>query len=238
MSVLLMIMGRRRPGQSLADHRQHMQFVHGQLVLDYIAQAPEQAPRHYVQNHAYDGIFAAGDPAVDLLARGYDFMTEIGFETMAQVGASMQTPYYREKLIPDEALMVDPPRGFGTPFAMHEISAAPEAEQAPETERALAIKVFGVFAATNDQQALREGLAHHVKQSGLAEQARLRRQHALVPAKLDTVDTFWLPDAAAANRLATSYKAEVIDPMIAAGAIAANGAALILAREINMHATF
>jgi hypothetical protein len=234
MSVLLMIMGRRRPGQSLADHRHHMQFVHGQLVLDYIAQAPGQAPRHYVQNHAYDGMFAAGDPAVDLLARSYDFMTEIGFETMAQVGASMQTPYYREKLTPDEALMVDMPRGVGTPFSMTEISVAPQAEQAQTP----AIKVFGVFATPSDPQALRESLAHHVARSGLAEQARLRRQHALVPAKLDTVDTFWLPDAAGANRFATTYKAEVIDPMIAAGDIAAQGAAILLAREITLHATF
>jgi hypothetical protein len=232
MSVLLMILGRRRPGQLLADHRQHMRSVHGGLVLEYIARAPEQAPRHYVQNHAYDGIFAPGDPAVDLLARGYDFMTEIGFASMAGLGASLQTEFYRDKLTPDEALMVDGPRVVGTPFGMTEISAAPAPATAPQ------YKVFAVFAATGDQNALRESLAQHVTRAGLAEQARLRRQHALVPAKLDMVDTFWLPDAAAASSLAQSYKAEVIDPMIAAGDIPASGAALVLAQEIPLHATF
>jgi hypothetical protein len=176
MSVLLMILGRRRPGQTLADHRQHMRAVHGRLVLEYIAEAPELAP--------------------------------------------------------DEALMVDASSVIGTPFAMTEINEAPEVSTAPMH------KGFAVFAATSDQNALRESLAQHVAQAGLAEQARLRRQQALVPGKLDMVDTFWLPDAAAARALAQSYKAEVIDPMIAAGDIPASGAALVLAQEIPLHATF
>ena len=115
MSVKLLICGRRRPGQSLSAHRHHMKNVHGAMVLDYIAADPDHAPRHYVQNHAFDGWFAAGDPSQNPLALARDFITEIGFPDMPSVKASRETEFYLTHLKPDEPRMVDDASVFGMP---------------------------------------------------------------------------------------------------------------------------
>ena len=49
-AVKLMIIGRRNPTTTLVEHRQHIRHVHGEMVLQYIAQDPTIAPRRYAQN--------------------------------------------------------------------------------------------------------------------------------------------------------------------------------------------
>lgn len=61
MTIKLMICGRRRPGQTLAEHSAQMKDRHAKLALDYVAQQPSQAPRPYIQNHAFDGVHFGGE---------------------------------------------------------------------------------------------------------------------------------------------------------------------------------
>jgi hypothetical protein len=56
LALKLMIVGRRRPGTTLAEHRHHIRRVHGELVVQNIAADPANAPRRYVQNPVFDGI--------------------------------------------------------------------------------------------------------------------------------------------------------------------------------------
>src|ERR1700694_5333114 len=73
-NLKLNIIGRRRPGTTLAEHRHHIRHVHGKQVLAYIGTEPEHAPRRYVQNAVVDGLFRATAPGSDALALNRDFV--------------------------------------------------------------------------------------------------------------------------------------------------------------------
>lgn len=115
MSFKVLMAGRRKRGQTLAEHRHHMKSVHGQLVLDYIAADPVNAPGRYVQNHVFDGIFPGGEGQPEPFALGLDFVTEIWAEGLAGLKAGRETEFYKTHLLPDEPRMVDPERVVGIP---------------------------------------------------------------------------------------------------------------------------
>lgn len=124
MSFKVLMAGRRTRGQTLGEHRHHMKSVHGQLVLDYIAADPVNAPRRYVQNHVFDGIFPGGEGQPEPFALGLDFVTEIWAEDLAGLKAGRETEFYKTHLLPDEPRMVDPERVVGIPVN-EEIIAEP-----------------------------------------------------------------------------------------------------------------
>lgn len=229
MSVKLIICGRRRAGQTLADHRHHMKFVHGRLVLDYIAADPENAPRRYVQNHVFDSTRAEGDPAASTLALGIDFVTEVSFPSPEAARASRETTFYYDRLQPDEASMVDVDRVLGGPFR--------EAEAAGAVDPAANIKVFALLgpAPNGDREALRTALA--AASARIAPPAiRRSRNIALAPTPIDVVESFWFADQAAAQAFAASYFSQVIEPLRRDGLASPAMSAVALATEYVIHA--
>jgi vanillate O-demethylase ferredoxin subunit len=103
----LIITGRRRPGMTLAEHRHHIRHVHGELVLRYIALDPGNAPRRYVQNPVFDGVYRATPPGADPLALQRDFVTQVWFPDLAALARSRGTHFYNEHLKDDEPRFVD-----------------------------------------------------------------------------------------------------------------------------------
>lgn len=229
MSVKLIICGRRRADQTLQAHRHHMKAVHGRLVLDYIAADPANAPRRYVQNHVFDATRADGDPAQSMLALGIDFVTEVSFESATAAHASRGTVFYKERLEPDEAKMVDVTRVLGGPFR--------EAETAGTTDSVADIKVFALvgLATGADREALGTALADaSAKLSSSA--IRRCRNIALAPTPIDVVESFWFADLAAAQGFAAAYFSHVIEPLRREGLASPAMSAVALATEYVIHA--
>lgn len=229
MSVKLIICGRRRADQTLAAHRHHMKNVHGALVVEYIATDPENAPRRYVQNHVFDSTRADGDPATSMLALGIDFVTEVSVPSLAAAQTSRETRFYLERLRPDEARMVDVARVLGGPFRAVETAGA--------AEPGATIKVFALVgpAPDADRDALRSALAEaSAKISSPA--VRRCRDIALAPTPIDVVESFWFADAAAAQAFATTYFAEVIEPLRRQGLASPAMSIVALATEHVLHA--
>lgn len=105
--IKLMIVGRRAPGKSRRAGQRHLRNVHGPMVVLQPADAGPM-PSGYVQNHVFDGIYPAhADGNRYVIER--DLVTELWFENVDQMRASVQTPYYLANLKPDEPRFVDDP---------------------------------------------------------------------------------------------------------------------------------
>ena len=102
--ITLFIYGRCARDKSRAAALDHMRRVHGPMVY---APPPDAGPMPsaYAQNHGFDDEGAL--PAPWRGAR--DFVTQVGFDDFAHLRAATSTPYYLERLRPDEANFVDPP---------------------------------------------------------------------------------------------------------------------------------
>ncbi|MBB4953634.1 hypothetical protein H4S14_001649 [Agrobacterium vitis] len=194
MTVKLIMCGRRRPGQTLREHRCHMKDIHGALLLDYIAREPENAPCGYVQNHAIDSTFASGDPAHEPLAFGFDFVTEVWFADLARAKASRETDYYRERLLPDEPKMVDTVRVLGLPYSETMIE--------PATIQPDAYKLFVVMG--KDTVLAPETLS--AARKDMPQTLGYSRNLALVPGPITAIDTFRFADLESAYSFADVYQ--------------------------------
>lgn len=188
MSAKMMMFGRRAPGQTTAENRRHMKDVHGRLVLDYIAAEPQNAPRKYVQNHGLDGVFPGDEAAPPALRLGLDFVTQIWFEDLASLKASRETPFYFERLRPDEPRFVDVANVLGQPFSEEVVGAA-----APDSADT---KLFVVRPRGADAVSLLDSLA-----SSEVSFAGYCRNTAVTPGPIGVVDEFWLRDEEDARRL-------------------------------------
>ncbi|MFJ9121951.1 EthD domain-containing protein [Streptomyces sp. NPDC102394] len=95
---------RRKPGMTHRAFLRHLHHVHGPL-----AAANPLWIRGYVQNHVFDASFGAeGDPA-HLTAFGRDSVTELRFDDLGALAATMSHPYSREVIGPDGARFNDLP---------------------------------------------------------------------------------------------------------------------------------
>lgn len=103
----IVILGRRRPGTTLPEHRRHIRQVHGERVLNYIATDPTHAPRGYIQHQVFDGCYSNGPLGSDPLALQRDFVTQVFFEDVAALRRSRETDFYRKELQEDEEQFVD-----------------------------------------------------------------------------------------------------------------------------------
>jgi EthD domain len=106
-SLKLNIIGRRRPGMTLAEHRHHIRQVHGELVLRYIRAEPDNAPRRYVQNAVFDGHYRGTAPGTDPFALNRDFVTQVWVTDMSALERSRKTEFYNVHLKDDEPRFVD-----------------------------------------------------------------------------------------------------------------------------------
>lgn len=235
----LMILGRRRPGTSLAEQRQHIRHVHGEMVLRYVATDPQNAPRRYVQNAVFDGQYRASAPGSDPFALNRDFVTEIWFPDFAALGRSLQTPFYLQNLKGDEDNFVD--QSTVVPLTVRERELV--AQRAP---LAGACKLFFCIQRAPDADA---GAFRAAWLQGAAElktwpvAAKLRRhvQNDVMAkpgtaASLDGIDEFWLDDEAATRALWTQWQAWVRDKLVAQGLATASGHFGLLATEAVLYA--
>ncbi|MBT9371320.1 EthD domain-containing protein [Rhizobium sp. CSW-27] len=221
MSIKILMVGRRRPGQTLMEHRTHMKDVHGRLVLDYIAAEPENAPRRYVQNHVFDGIYPGGEGLADVFTFGPDFVTEVWFPDLAALKASRETAFYRMNLLPDEPRMVDGARVIGIP-------STEEVVRAPEASARNHVKVFVFWhSGPAEVAALLEAL-------GAAAVSALGhcRSTPAVPSPVKAVDAFWLANEETGQVFAQDLREAVLHRLPAGqGSIS-----IALAREYVLHA--
>ena len=96
----VIVMGRRAAGRTRTATHAHMRSVHATLVL----LPPEDAgsmPADYTQNHVFDGVY----PPVGAHAIERDLFTELW--PAAATGPRAITPYFRDRLQPDEENFVD-----------------------------------------------------------------------------------------------------------------------------------
>ena len=214
--IKMMICGRRRKDLTLAEHREHMKNIHGRLVLDYIAAFPDQAPRRYVQNHAFDGIYPGGASMPPAFTMGLDFVTEVWAPDLASLKASRETEFYNAHLKPDEPLMVDTDTVFGMPCA--------EEIFIPVQEGGTALKVFLAWHGTAPDD---EGLATAVAKCRHQLLGHFRNT-ALVPVPVQVIEEFWLASEADAIDLAQTCR-DVIRPQTGTFT-------LTVAREFILHA--
>ena len=105
--IKLLILGRRAAGLTRARAMRHLRLVHGPMVYDPPANSGP-GPAHYVQNHVFDGVhLGAGHDGLTPYGIDRDLVTEVWFESVGDMIASTQTPYYLANLKPDEPRFVD-----------------------------------------------------------------------------------------------------------------------------------
>lgn len=187
MSIKVMMIGRRRTGQTLSEHRTHIKEVHGKLVVDYIGADPVHAPRRYVQNHIFDGIYPGGEGLPDSFKFGLDFVTELTFPDLKSLKISRETPFYLTHLKPDEPRMAD----------TDNVLAVPVTEETFKVRSETSTHYVKVFVFWHDEAPALADLASAL--GGTWETvAGCSRSTPVTAAPATAIDSFWLGDEASA----------------------------------------
>ncbi len=239
LGLKLIIVGRRKPGTTLAEHRHHIRHVHGELVLKYIASEPTNAPQRYVQHQVIDGEFRATAVATDPFALNRDFVTQVWMQDFAALGRSRETAFYREHLMGDEDNFVDQANVVFMPVRERDMLPP-----AGATSAAAGCKLFFFHLRAGGVDPFRFASAWAAGVEALGDTAALRRyvQNDVLPrpgapaSPADAIDEFWLDDEAAARALLVRWKAWVGEALVATGLASAAGSFALLATETVLHA--
>jgi hypothetical protein len=252
LNLKLMIIGRRKPGTTLAEHRHHIRQVHGELVLRYIATDPANAPQRYVQHAVFDGTASpaparSADPgspgSADPFALGRDFVTQVWAADFAALARGRETAFYREHLQGDEDRFVDQASVVFLPVRERELPARAGLHPVPP---AGAVKLFGLLRCADgaDPAAFARAWAeaasalHRLPAAAAVLQHTqndvLARSGAATP--LHGIDEFWLADEAAARALLLAWRQTVHAALAGSGLVADGVPLLLLAREDVVHA--
>jgi hypothetical protein len=114
---------RRKPGMTHRAFLHHLQHVHGPLSA-----ANPLHVRRYVQNHVFDASFGTEEDPAHLNDFGRDSVTELHFENMEALAATMADPYTREVIGPDGAHFNDMPSAL-TLLARPSVLIPPQASE-------------------------------------------------------------------------------------------------------------
>lgn len=231
LAVKLMIVGRRKPGTTLAEHRHHIRRVHGELVLQNIAADPAHAPRRYVQNAVFDGSFRAGAPGTDPFTLNRDFVTQVWVPDLQTLGRARQSPFYLEKVKGDEDNFVDQANVVFMPVRERVLTGATAAANAR-------VKLFGFVQRAPDARpedfrrawgaaAWSTGPVRHVQNDTLPTPAG--------PPPVDGIDEFWFDDEAGARAFLARWQTWVADTLVRPGLAQARGHFVLLAHEDVIH---
>lgn len=232
LALKLMIVGRRKPGTTLAEHRHHIRRVHGELVLQNIAADPGNAPRRYVQNAVLDGSFRAGTPGTDPFALQRDFVTQIWMPDLQALGRARQSAFYLAKVKDDEDNFVDQASVLFMPVRERVLAGT----ATPANQR---IKLFGFVqrapgVAVDDFRrawtaaAWSTGPLRHVQNDTLPT--------PMGPPPVDGIDELWFDDEAGARSFQSRWQAWVADTLVRPGLAAPGGHVVLLAQEDVLHA--
>ena len=227
------IVGRRRPGTTLAEHRHHIRRVHGEQVLRYVQQEPQNAPRRYVQNVVTDGCYRAGSPANDPLALNRDFVTQVWFPDFAALERSRQTEFYNAHLKGDEDSFVDQANVVFLPSHERQIVA-----RRPVPAGAWKIFVLIQRAASASPAAFSSAWKEAAAQPTDAvlrhvQNDVLGRPGVTLPA--DGIDEFWLADEAAALAQLGTWRTRIEGALLRTGLMVDGSFAALIAREDVIH---
>ena len=230
----LNIIGRRRPGTTLAEHRHHIRHVHGEQVLAYIGTEPENAPRRYVQNAVVDGLFRATAPGSDPLALNRDFVTQLWFEDFGALERSRRTAFYDLHLKADEDRFVDQANVVFLPSHERVIASRGRVpagawklfvlvQRAPGVEPA----AFGAAWSSAAGQAGDAALRH-------VQNDVLGRPDVVGPA--DAIDEFWFDDEASTRAQLSAWGAVLHEQLVRPGLAVDGSLVALIVREDVLHA--
>lgn len=236
LALKLMIVGRRKPGTTLAEHRHHIRGVHGKLVLQNIAVDPDNAPRRYVQNPVFDGSYRAGSPGTDRFALNRDFVTQIWFPDLPSLGRARQSAYYLAHLKADEDNFVDQANVVFMPVRERLLVDTP----APPGPR---VKLFGFLQRAPGVSA--EAFAQAWRgaawaRSGPGMPLRHVQNDTLPtpagPPAVDGIDESWHADEAGARAALARWQAWVDETLVRPSLVAEGSRVALLAHEDVIHA--
>ena len=228
------IVGRRRPGMTLAEHRHYIRRVHGERVLVYIGTEPESAPRRYVQNAVVDSVFRDTAPGSDPFALDRDFVTQVWFEDFGALERSRRTAYYDEHLKADEDRFADQASVVFLASHEREIIRRGRVPAGAWKRFVLIQRVPGVeqiaFAGAWARAAEHAGdvALRHVQNDVLG------RPDAVAPA--DAIDEFWFDDEAAARTQLSVWAAMLHEQLVLPGLAVDGSLVALIAREDVLHA--
>lgn len=230
----VLIVGRRRPGTTAAEHRHHIRHVHGELVLGYIGVEPSNAPRRYVQNAVIDGQFRELTPTPDALCLGCDFVTQVWFPDFPALQRGRATPYFTENIEGDEANFVDAAAVSFFPVRERTLSGSAQVASG-------SWKVFGFVQRVPSSDPARFAKAWVEAADALREhpEGSAIRRHVQndvsskpdAPALADGIDEFWLDDEAAARLLLRAWHARLGAALVSSGLAVAGSLVAMIARE-------
>ena len=237
-AVKLMIIGRRNPATTLVEHRQHIRHVHGEMVLQYIAQDPRIAPRRYAQNAVFDGTYRRTVPGLlpanDPLALNRDFVTQIWFPSLQAAGASLQTDFYKNNLKADEDNFVDQ--------ASVVFTSATEREVISRSTPALNVfKLFYFIQKSTGVSTEAFNAAWREATGGLHNWSGVEQVQRYVqndmnsgpqgPCPVDGIDEFWVSDEASARALHKIWNAHIKARLVDRGLAKADASFALFATE-------
>ncbi|MDX2548905.1 EthD domain-containing protein [Streptomyces sp. WI04-05B] len=101
---------RRKPGMTRQAFAHYLRHVHGPLSA-----AKPLGVRRYVQNHVFDASFGSEEDLSYLTDFGRDAVTELQFDDLNALAATMSDPYTREVIGPDGAHFNDMPSALALP---------------------------------------------------------------------------------------------------------------------------
>jgi EthD domain len=234
MSLKLNIIGRRRAGMTLAEHRHHIRQVHGELVLRYIRAEPENAPRRYVQNAVFDGQYRGTVPDADPFALNRDFVTQVWVTDMAALERSRNTEFYNVHLKDDEPRFVDQATVVFLPSREREVAVNGSVpvgawklftllQRAPGVEPGAFTAAWAQAANGSRATALR-----HVQNDVLG------RPGAALPA--DAIDEFWFDSEPAARAQLAAWRVVLHEQLVKTGLATDGSFVALMAREDVVHA--
>lgn len=238
------IIGRRKPGTTLAEHRHHIRRVHGELVLRNIAVDSRSAPQRYVQNAVFDGTFRPDAKAGDPFALTRDFVTQVWFPDLAALMAARQSPFYMQHLKADEDNFVDQSSVVFVPcrereaFRREGARARADAvklfcllQARPGADAAMFAKAWASAADALKQMPAAGAVIRHVRNEPLPAPPT-----APAPRPIDAIDEVWVDDEASGRALLSQWREWLRGALEEPGLIARDSAVLLLAREDVLHA--
>jgi len=232
-NLKLNIIGRRRPGTTLAEHRRHIRQVHGEAVLEYIELDPSNAPQRYVQNLVTDQSYRSTPVGTDPLALNRDFVTQLWFDDFEALGRSRSTPFYREHLMDDEDNFVDQTNVAFLPCVEHVVKAG---QSVPGDGWKLLVGtklIDGVSA--EDFQAAWSSAEDQVPSTVLRYVRNTILPVPDQPRLLDGIDEFWVSDQAEAHDLLAAWTATLSERLLVSGLSDPDGTISLIVQEDVIH---
>ncbi len=234
MSIKLNIIGRRRPGTTLDEHRHHIRWVHGERVREYVRVHPDLAPRRYVQNVVVDSTFRPSIGMDDPLALNRDFVTQIWMPDLETLQRSRQSDFYNEWLRDDEPQFVDQANVVFLPCFERGIHGADETPQG-------AWKLFVMMRCTpagsiDAFDTAWQGAARQAGSLGLRHVQNLVMATASAASPVNAIDELWFASEDDARAHLVEWRRRLNEALVPAGLADPFSFVALIAREDVVHA--